>query len=76
MLIPQDEDQRISIEASPQCLFYSLVDMMAMAEGGIISALDPQYSSAVNNALYGIQINGDARIIYDKVSGPEVIDFK
>ena len=58
------------------CLFHAIIDMMAVAEGGIIHSSDPEFNSAVSNALYGILINGDSRIIYDKVLGLDIVDLE
>ena len=40
--------------------------MVCLVEGGILDKKDPQYSNAVNDALYGICINGNQRLTYDK----------
>ena len=47
--------------------------MVAVAEGGLISADDPEFPVAANNALYGININNDTRLVYDKDRGLELI---
>ena len=39
--------------------------MVAVAEGGIVSSADSEFDTNVNNALYGININGSTRMIYD-----------
>ena len=76
VLLPNGQEKRASDVPKPPSLFYSIIDMMAMAEGGIISASDPEYGPAVSNALYGILINERSRITYDKVLGLEIQDFE
>jgi hypothetical protein len=56
-------------------LFHSVVRMMALVEGGIIEHGDPEFGFAVNDALYGILLNKEYRIVYTQQYGLQVIDF-
>ena len=47
-------------------LFHTIINMVAMSEGGLLSSDHPEYTSACNDALYGILINKSHRMIYDK----------
>ena len=56
-------------------LFHTIVSMMAVVEGGIISPSDPEFGPAVNDALYGIVINGTQRLVYDKEVGLDLVNI-
>lgn len=57
-------------------LFSDIINMICVAEGGIMDRDDPQYSDAVNNALYGIIINGKSRLVYDKGTGLNLVPME
>ena len=62
--------------SSQQTLFRAMINMIALAEGGIIKLDDEEFESATNNALYGILINGNKRLTYDTELGLEIVDMK
>ena len=49
--------------------------MIAVSEGDIISPSDPEFSVAVNDALYGILINTHSRLVYDDLVGLDLVDI-
>lgn len=56
-------------------LFQAIIDMVAVKEGGIITPDHPRFSSAVNDSLYGILINGTHRLVYDKDIGLDIEEY-
>ena len=56
-------------------LFHTIVNMIALLEGDIIHNSHPEFDEAVNNALYGIQISSDSRLVYDKNYGLDLVKF-
>ena len=60
-------------EPPPMTLFRAIINMIAVAEGGIMSPQDPDFQSATNDALYGINMNGNTRLIYNKETGLEFV---
>ena len=58
----------------PAQAFNVLVEMVAVAEGGIVPIHDSSHATAINNALYGVPIAGQARIVYDKMTGFKIVN--
>ena len=69
-------DQEASKESEPRqiSLLQAVVDMVAVAEG-LVTSDDPEFGFAANNALYGININNDKRLVYDKEEGLDLVDM-
>ncbi|CAH1791262.1 unnamed protein product [Owenia fusiformis] len=62
-------------ESQVPTLFRSIINMIAVAEGGIMSPAHPEFDTAVTSALYGIKIGKSSRLIYDKVFGLDIEEF-
>ena len=60
-------------QGGARSLFHSTMSMIAVAEGGIIAPSEPEFDSAVNDALYGILINSTHRLVYDKDTGLDLV---
>lgn len=54
-------------------LFHAIMNMIAIAERGIISKDDAEFGQAVTDSLYGMQINGDTQLVYDPLDGLEFV---
>ena len=50
-------------------LFDCLVAMVALEEGGMLQKDDIAYDTAVNSALYGIKVDEEMLLQYDKKNG-------
>ncbi len=37
---------------------------------------NPEFDATVNDALYGIQINGESRLVYDKDYGLDLVSLQ
>jgi len=61
-------------ESGPS-LFHAIVRMIAVVEGGILDPNDPEYGFGVNDALYGILINKNHRLVYTRQYGLRMVDI-
>ena len=56
-------------------LFRAIINMIAVTEGGIVDKSHPEFPTATTDALYGIYVNRNSRLIYDRTYGLEFVDF-
>lgn len=57
-------------------LFHAVIRMIALTEGGgMVDRNGPEFSIAVADANYGMQINGSHRLVYTRQFGLQLIDF-
>ena len=60
---------------APPTLFRAMMLMIAVHEGSVLASGDPAFSEAINDALYGIGINGNSRLVYDIHTGLEILSM-
>ncbi len=68
----------ILLDAQVPTLFHTIVNMMAVPHSGIIPLSSRELETAASDALYGILINGNHRLIYSadpKDLGLELVDI-
>ena len=52
------------------------MNMIAVAEGGIINQSDSDFASATSDALYGILVNEKCRLTYDISHGLDLVSLQ
>ena len=71
-----NESEKAESAPRQMSLLRAIVDMVAVAEGGIVNPKDPEFTFSANNALYGININNESRLVYDKDNGLELVPMQ